>query len=315
MPEIRDSGPEDPVALETMKAARTAFENLIHDIRPELHRYCARMTGSVFDGEDIVQDTLAKAFYLLPQTTEIAHFRGWLFRIAHNRAIDHMRRTSRLPVESIEDRRDVVDPSPFSEQLPMRSEEMIKPGLPILMQLTPMQRGAVILKDVLDYSLVEVSEILDASLSSVKGALHRGRAALRRIADGKNTGTTEPAVDPGQTRLLNEYVRYFAAGEFDALRSLLARDVHLEVVNIVQSQGDRIVGNYFHRYGQIAGLRVRAALVEGRTAVLVFEAGELQVSPDYVILIESLNGRVTGIRDFRHARYIMIDLLSFSICA
>ena len=69
-------------ALEALKTARAEFEKLVHEMRPELHRYCARMTGSVIDGEDVVQDTLAKAFYLLPQTPQIANLRSWIFRIA-----------------------------------------------------------------------------------------------------------------------------------------------------------------------------------------------------------------------------------------
>ena len=61
--------------LQTLATARTEFEALVAQIRPELHRYCARMTGSVVEGEDVVQDTLAKAFYLLPRSDEIANLR------------------------------------------------------------------------------------------------------------------------------------------------------------------------------------------------------------------------------------------------
>jgi len=61
---------------------------LVAEVRPELHRYCARMTGNVFDGEDIVQDTLAKAHFALSEMGEPPPLRGWLFRIAHNTAMD-----------------------------------------------------------------------------------------------------------------------------------------------------------------------------------------------------------------------------------
>src|SRR5689334_21397202 len=71
-----------------------AFEALIQDIRPELHRYATRMTGSNIDGEDVVQEALVKAYLSLPALTHNLNLRGWLFRITHNKAIDHLRRYS-----------------------------------------------------------------------------------------------------------------------------------------------------------------------------------------------------------------------------
>src|SRR5258707_12529919 len=71
---------------------RRRFLELVADLRPELHRYCARVTGSVADGEDIVQETLARAYYLLPEMNQMPAFRPWLFRIAPNRALDNLLR-------------------------------------------------------------------------------------------------------------------------------------------------------------------------------------------------------------------------------
>src|SRR5215470_17505332 len=71
--------------------AREQFLSMVGDIRPELHRYCARLTGSVIEGEDIVQDTLAKAFYALSLSEEVPALRPWLFRIAHNAAMDFLK--------------------------------------------------------------------------------------------------------------------------------------------------------------------------------------------------------------------------------
>ena len=85
---------------------RRRFLELVADLRPELHRYCARMTGSVADGEDIVQETLARAYYVLPEMETMPALRPWLFRIAHNRALDHLRRYEvRMgePLETVQD--------------------------------------------------------------------------------------------------------------------------------------------------------------------------------------------------------------------
>src|SRR5262249_6236144 len=74
-----------------MSAAREEFLALVADVRPELHRYAARLTGSVIEGEDIVQETLAKALYSLSLAVELPALRPWLFRVAHNAAMDFLK--------------------------------------------------------------------------------------------------------------------------------------------------------------------------------------------------------------------------------
>jgi RNA polymerase sigma-70 factor (ECF subfamily) len=82
------------VSSDTIEA-RAAFDRLLGELRPKLHRYCARMTGSVIDGEDVVQEALIKAIEASPDMGSIAHPEGWLFRIAHNVALDFLRRRAR----------------------------------------------------------------------------------------------------------------------------------------------------------------------------------------------------------------------------
>jgi len=74
---------------------RAAFERLLTELRPQLHRYCARMTGSVIEGEDVVQEALLKALDAQPHAGSIGDPQAWLFRIAHNAALDHLRRRAR----------------------------------------------------------------------------------------------------------------------------------------------------------------------------------------------------------------------------
>jgi RNA polymerase sigma-70 factor, ECF subfamily len=284
---------------EAITTARAEFEKLVAEIRPELHRYCARMTGSVVDGEDIVQDTLAKAFYLLPQTAEITNMRSWIFRVAHNKAVDHSRAYARRFGESLDDHSHVTVAPPFD------SQEQTKLGLTMFMRLTSTQRGAVILKDVLGHSLTEVAEILDISVASVKGALHRGRTSLRKMTH-QGTESARP-LDPSEANLLDGYVKRFAAHEFDKLRELLARDVRLDIVGISQSRGPRQVGCYFHNYSAADNWRPGVGSVEGRPAILVFDPQDLSRVPRYFILIDWVNGEVARIRDYRHAPYIMVD--------
>jgi RNA polymerase sigma-70 factor (ECF subfamily) len=284
--------------LPSLEKARAEFEALVHQIRPELHRYCARMTGSVIDGEDIVQDTLAKAFYLLPQTSEIANLRNWLFRIAHNKAVDYTRAYARRFGEPLDDHPDVP-----AESSPMEDRELTKMGLTLFMKLTPPQRGAVILKDVIGHSLQEIADILDLSVPAIKGALHRGRASLRRLAAG--VGTTAPPLDRSEIHLLENYVQHFVAGDFDKLRELLADDVRLDVVGMAEGRGAREVGGYFHRYSKKTGWRARVGFVEGRPAILVSEPAD--PTPRYFISIEWADGKIVRIRDYRYARHVMND--------
>jgi RNA polymerase sigma-70 factor (ECF subfamily) len=287
-------------ALEKLSEARVEFEILIAQIRPELHRYCARMTGSVVDGEDVVQDTLAKAFYLLPRTDEIANFRNWIFRIAHNKAIDHTRAYSRRFGEPLEEHSDLPADGPSVDRA-----DVLKTSLGLFMKLTPAQRGAVILKDVLEYSLTEIAEILDMSVLAVKGLLHRGRATLHALAD--EGSKKAPVLNPRERMLLEGYVRHFAARDFDQLRALLTRDVRLEIVGVAESNGAKPVGCYFGRYSEATDWFPCVGSVEGRPAILVFNQQETSGRPSYFILLDWVKGEVASIRDYRHTEYVMGD--------
>jgi RNA polymerase sigma-70 factor (ECF subfamily) len=122
------------------------FKALVEEIRPELHRYCAGMTGSVVDAEDVVQEALAKAYAALPATS-IANMRGWLFRIVHNKAVDYLRRARHERVEYLDEQALLADPEPQLEE-----QEMVAVALSVFLKLAPKQRSCVILKDVMGYS-------------------------------------------------------------------------------------------------------------------------------------------------------------------
>src|SRR5579871_1986986 len=83
--------PTDPIDVGPFDARYSAFLETITQLRPHLHRYCARMTGSVMDGEDVVQEALFEAYRNLDQFDQSRPLKPWLFRIAHNRCIDFLR--------------------------------------------------------------------------------------------------------------------------------------------------------------------------------------------------------------------------------
>src|SRR5437868_3407770 len=132
--------PNPPVPSE-LSAARERFLALVGDLRPELHRYCSRLVGSAIDGEDVVQETLAKAFYALGVQPEVPPLRPWLLRIAHNTAIDFLRRYDRRFVDPV-----AQLPESPDEGLP---PDVVRASLSSFIALPILQRSAVILKDVL----------------------------------------------------------------------------------------------------------------------------------------------------------------------
>src|SRR4029450_1086651 len=116
----------DETTLDTLRQGREAFLALVADLRPDLHRYCARMTGSVADGEDVVQDTLARAYYELSELRELPALRSWLFRIAHNRALDYLRRYDRRMSEPLEVAMDIADSEVLDLDNPLARDEAVR---------------------------------------------------------------------------------------------------------------------------------------------------------------------------------------------
>ena len=169
-------GPSSPPT-----ARRAELVALAGKLRPELHRYCARLMGSVIEGEDVVQDAFARAFVAVDELDEAASLRAWLFRIAHNRALDLMRSRAIRAAEPIEAAYEIADPeSPDPVEALMR-REALETAVSRFVELPTMQRSVVILKDVLDQSLEEIAAMLDLTVNAVKAHLARGRARLKAI--------------------------------------------------------------------------------------------------------------------------------------
>jgi RNA polymerase sigma-70 factor (ECF subfamily) len=186
-----------------------------------------------------------------------------------------------------------------------QGDEVVATSLRTFMRLPPLQRSAVILKDVLGHSLEEVASITGASEPAAKSALQRGRLRLREFAREPEDVALPVLSDAMRARLI-AYVDGFIAGNFDVVRAMLADDVRLDLVARLQKQGKGDVGEYFSRYAACEQWSSFAAgVVDGRPAMLVYDCEISLETPAYFVVLDFDGNRVVTIRDFLFARYAM----------
>lgn len=285
--------------LGTLEEARRQFLALVDEVRPELHRYCTRMTGSVADGEDVVQDTLARAYYQLSELKELPPLRPWLFRIAHNRAIDRWRHDAYRQAEPLDAASEIAGDAAFEPDQALARHQAVHAALSLFLQLAPAQRGCVILKDVLDHSLEEIASELELSVPAVKAALHRGRMLLRQLSEAAPPPTPARAFRPALLR----YASLFNAHDWDGVRAMLADEVRLDLVSRRKAAGRRDVAPYFGNYAKLPDWHLVPGWLDGREVLAVFSAPGA-ARPNYFIELSWQDDRVSAIRDFYYVRYI-----------
>jgi RNA polymerase sigma factor (sigma-70 family) len=280
-----------------LQAGRREFLALVEEVRPDLHRYCARMTGSIAEGEDVVQDTLARAYYAVAELTALPALRPWLFQIAHNRALDHLRRHDRRLAEPLELAGETASDDGDPESALAR-EQAVRAALGRFLDLPPGQRSCVVLKDVLGHSLQEIAELLDLGLPAVKAGLHRGRRRLRDL-----NAAAEPPSPATPSPVLARYAALFNAHDWEGVAALLADDVRLDLVSRARRNGKREVSEYFTNYEKRTDWHLRPAWLEGREVLAVFPHPAAE-RPRYFVELTLTGSHVTAIRDFRYVPYI-----------
>jgi RNA polymerase sigma factor (sigma-70 family) len=270
------------------------FDARLQELRPRLHRYCARMTGSVVDGEDVLQDALVKALHARAEGMVVENLGGWLLRIAHNSSLDFLRQRAR---------RNVIPLTEDMEDAAMAQDDILELGFQTFMQLPELQRCTVILKDVLGHSVEEAAAIAGCTPAAAKSALQRGRVALRQLA-GLGADARLPLLPEAGRERVAYYVRLFQFGDFDAIRAMLAEEVQLELVNRLRLNGRKSTGVYFTRYAEETRWHFAFGAVEGQPAMLVFESGAMD-KPAHFVLLSWQGDKIAGIRDFLFAPYAM----------
>src|SRR6266849_1507745 len=210
--------------------------------------------------------TPSRALVALDELEEVPPLRAWLFRIAHNRALDLLRSGSIRAAEPIEAAREVADPeSPDPVEALMR-REAVETAVSRFVELPTVQRSVVILKDVLDQSLQEIADMLDLTVNAVKAHLSRGRARLKVI---NAQAPAQLALQPPSPAVAR-YVALFNRRDWDGLRGMLADDVRLIQSSYPLRAGAADVGMFFGIYARSAPLLLAPAWLDGREVIAIY---------------------------------------------
>jgi RNA polymerase sigma-70 factor (ECF subfamily) len=274
-----------------------AFLETISQLRPQLHRYCSRMTGSITDGEDVVQDALFRAYRSLDTYDDSRPLTPWLFRIAHNQCIDFLRRRGvRAEAETAAAEPDFVAPYDLAV-------DGVVPAIEhLVLNLPPKERACVLLKDVFDYSLEEIADLVDSTVGGVKAALSRGRSKLASLKDRPASPGGAKRRDEGLLRL---YVERFNHQDWDGLRELISADARLLVAD--RYAGSFANGGYLGVYSRMpVTWRLTLGDVDGEPAIVLQHVRDGAWEIAGVIQVEvGADGRIERIADYQHCPWIL----------
>jgi RNA polymerase sigma-70 factor, ECF subfamily len=281
-----------------LEARYLAFLETITHLRPSLHRYCSRMTGSVLDGEDVVQEALFQAYRKLETFDDTKPLAPWLFRIAHNGCVDFLRhRGIRAQAESEAAASDGDSTPPVEPVGPALGKAVEH----LVLVLPPKERACVLLKDVFDYSLEEIAELVGSTVGGVKAALNRGRsklAARPAVAAPVRVTTHE------DEELLRLYVDRFNQRDWVGLRELIAADAQLQVADRFVGRLDR--SPYFGVYERVpVPWRMAAGHVDAEAAIIVLHAAVDSWTPQHAVRLHAVNGRIVRINDYWHCPWVL----------
>jgi RNA polymerase sigma-70 factor (ECF subfamily) len=229
----------DPNISDAVAAAQAgdhaAFAALVEPHRRELHVHCYRMLGSFTDAEDMVQETLLRAWRRRETFAGRSTFRAWLYRIATNACLDHLERHPRRPSGGADE---VTWLQPFPDRLleqaaPPDAEpdaavvarETIELAFLVAVQhLPPRQRAVLMLRDVLGWSAAESAAVLESSVASVNSALQRARATLRDHLPRRRSEWSPGGPTEEERSVLQRFMDACERADLPALASLLRED-------------------------------------------------------------------------------------------
>ncbi len=206
-----------------VKASWQRFLDVFEPMRPELYRYCRHLTRDAWDAEDLVQDALMRAFVTLGTLFgETPNPRAWIFRVASNLWVDRVRR-SKVELAVFREAERSAEPDAPDPRISREAAGTL------LVRLSPQERAAVVLKDVFDFSIDEVAEVLSTSPGAIKAALHRARG---RLVEPELPVTRAP-----RPTARDAFCSAFNARDLDAMTAVLLESSTVEIVGVVTEYG------------------------------------------------------------------------------
>jgi len=312
-----------------------AFEDLTAPYHRELLVHCYRIVGSLLDAEDAHQETLLKAWKGLSSFEDRTSFRAWLYKIATNACFDLLKKRKRrsLPAQAYPRADPQLPPGPpptdaswlepFPDaQLPLgrngleermvSQENVTLAFIAALQLLTPRQRAALILRDVLSFRANETAEVLDLTVPAVNSLLHRARVNLSKDHDRQDSLQSLPDDLPTQ-ELLDQYKRAWERADIAGLVALIREDATFEMPPLsAWYQGREAILHFIdsHIFSQVVSgdVRLRSVRANGTPAFAVYERephGETFAASGIQVLgIDQHTLQITNIVSFRKAELV-----------
>jgi RNA polymerase sigma factor (sigma-70 family) len=286
---------------------RKVFEENIANYRPVLWRYCLKLTGSPWDAEDLAQETILKAFALVPFYYQEIVPKAYLFRMATNTWIDQCRR-ARLPLDSFEE--DMYKLSDHQVIDPLEIRTSIEH---LITNLPPRQRVVVLLSDVFDFTAREVADMISTTEGAVKAILHRARKTLMssNIDEDMSPNQATTPLERQHHAIVDAYIEAFNRRDVDAIAALLDEGALVDIVGVTHECGRETIRKYSleHTAQSTDYLRAEASMLWGEPVVLVYTRPEQKPEGlNWVIRIATNMESITSTREY----YFCPDLLTLA---
>src|SRR4051794_9495570 len=222
-----DKGQEHALLAAAEGGDERAFRQLVEPYRRELEVHCYRMLGSPQDAEDVVQETLLRAWQGLERFQRRSSVRTWLYRIATNACLDELRRRPRRP-EPVQPFPDALVEEAASPVYEPAARYALREGMELallsaIQHLPGRQRAVLILRDVLGWT--EVAELLESTVAAVNSALQRARGTV----DLHLPEPAFPDAEATERELLRRYIDVWERDDVDGLVALVREDAVLRM--------------------------------------------------------------------------------------
>lgn len=288
----------DPIVL-TSRELNKNFMKLVEPHRNSLWKYCQYLTGSPWDGEDLFQETLMKAFATLAQLWHPLLPKSYLFRIATNTWIDQLRR-SKVTLDAY-DEEEIVPANPIT---PMEIREAIEV---LVGSLAPRQAAVVLLMDVFEFTAPEVANMVRVTEGAVYAALHRARTKLRSsaVAERKTEQSNRSTVSQQEQRIIEIMLQAINSGDSQTILELMSDTIHNDVTPGFQeySKKDILSGSF----GYVEPDRnVSYSMLWGKPVFVVMAETENGLALHDIHYPEVSNGKIVCHKSYYFCREMLL---------